>query len=76
MGIFEVKKIGEPEKWLMEAASVIGLDFSRLAHEVTTELVDHSLKRHGNPEAHGAATVVNADFDLIPGIVKAPDYAL
>jgi hypothetical protein len=73
---FEKSKIGEPEEWLIEAASSIGLDFSGYIHEVTNEFHEHSLKRHGNPEIHGTATITDADFERIPNIVKTPDYAI
>jgi hypothetical protein len=73
---FEKNTISEPEKWLIEAAASIGLDFSDYIHEVTNEFHDHSLKRHGNPNIHGAATITSADFERIPDIVKNPDYAI
>jgi hypothetical protein len=73
---FEKSKISEPEKWLIEAAASIGLDFSGYIHEVTNEFHDHSLKRHGNPTIHGAATITDVDFECIPDIVKNPDYAI
>jgi len=69
-------EIGKPERWLLEAAAAIGLDLSGFAHETTNELIDHSIKRHGDRNMHGAATITGADFDLIPGIVKLPDYAI
>ena len=69
-------EIFKPEKWLVEAAAEIGLDYSILSHEITNELVNHSLKRHGDPKIHGAATVAYADFERIPDIVKNPDYVV
>ena len=73
---FEKNKISEPEKWLINAAASIGLDFSGYIHEVTNEFHDHSLKRHGNPNKHGTATITSADFERIPDMVKNPDYAI
>ena len=39
-------------------------------------MTGHSVKRHGDPKIHGTATITSTDFDFIPGIVKAPDYAI
>jgi hypothetical protein len=52
------------------------LVFSQLIHETTNEFYDHSLKRHGNHNIHGEATVTSADFEHIPAVVKAPDFAV
>jgi len=68
--------IGKPAQWLIEAAANVGLDYSRLFHETTDELTGHSIKRHGNRDIHGAATIITTDFDRIPDIVKTPDYAV
>ena len=76
MYIFEVKQIGKPEKWLIEAAASIGLDFTKLTHEITNDFINHSIKRHGDPRKHGAAAITMTDFDCIPGIVKSPDHAI
>jgi hypothetical protein len=65
---FEVTEIGRPEPWLIEAAASIGLDFSGLVHEITDHFKNHVKKRHGQ----GALAILDTDFDLIPGIVKAP----
>ena len=73
---FEKNEICRPEKWLIEAGASIGLDFSNLIHETTNEFHDHSLKRHGNHQLHGEATITGADFERIPAIVRAPDYAV
>ena len=73
---FKKTVIGKPEKWLIEAALSIGLDYSGLSHETTNELTGHSIKRHGSFDIHGSATVTGADFDRIPDIVKTPDYAV
>jgi hypothetical protein len=73
---FEISAIGRPEKWLIEAAAAIGLDFSKLTHEKTNELIIHSMKRHGDPKTHGAAAVIKEDFDFISQIIKSPDYAI
>ncbi|MCL2215301.1 MAG: hypothetical protein FWC06_08890 [Treponema sp.] len=70
------KLIGKPEQWLVTAASSVGLDYSELSHEITDEFIEHSMKRHGDRSLHGAATITAADFDLIPDIVKNPDYAV
>jgi hypothetical protein len=74
--IFEKSVIGKPEPWLIEAAAEIGLDFTSLTHETTNELVLHSMKRHGDPKTHGAATIVETDFERIPTIIQAPDMAI
>jgi hypothetical protein len=68
--------IGEPEKWLIETAAGAGLDYSKLSHETTNELISHSIKRHGERNIHGAATITIPDFGRIPEIVKNPDYAV
>ena len=70
------KLIGNPEQWLVAAAASVGLDYSELAHEITDEFIDHSMKRHGDRSLHGAATITASDFDFIPDIVKKPDYAV
>jgi hypothetical protein len=71
-----INPIGKPEKWLIEAAWGIGLDFSKLTHETTDELIRHSMKRHGDPKVHGAAAIVLSDFERIPDIIKRPDHAV
>jgi len=76
MSRFEKTTIGKPAQWLIEAAATIGLDYSRLSHETTNELTGHSIKRHGNRDIHGSATITAVDFDRIPEIVKIPDYAV
>jgi len=68
--------ICKPEQWLIEAGIIIGIDFSELVHEITNEFKNHSIKRHGDPKIHGAATITFADFLQIPNIVKNPDYAI
>jgi hypothetical protein len=73
---FVVTEIGRPEKWLIEAAAAIGLDFSGFVHETTNELMSHSMKRHGDPQKHGAVAITKADFERIPGIIKTPDHAI
>ncbi|MDR2897421.1 MAG: hypothetical protein LBU99_01305 [Spirochaetaceae bacterium] len=76
MSDFIKDELGKPEEWLLAAASTIGLDLSEFIHEITSDLLAHSLKRHGNPAIHGAATITNADFEYISDIIKAPDYAI
>jgi hypothetical protein len=73
---FEAKEIGKPEQWLIEAASSINLDFSKLVHEITNEFIEHSMKRHGDLNTHGTATIINRDFDSIINILKTPDYII
>jgi hypothetical protein len=68
--------IGTPAQWLMEAAASIELDYSKLAHEITNHFKTHVIKRHGDPAKHGAATVTEADFELIPAMVDKPDMAI
>jgi len=73
---FNKTVIGEPAQWLIETAADAGLDYSGLFHETTNELTGHSMKRHGDRNVHGAATITGTDFSSIPEIVKAPDYAV
>lgn len=73
---FSKTVIGKPAQWLIEAAASIGLDFSGFRHETTDDLKRHVMKRHGDPDFHGAATITDKDFTLIPGIVKTPDTAI
>jgi hypothetical protein len=73
---FVVTEISYPEKWLIEAAAAIGLDFSGFTHETTNELTNHSMKRHGDSKKHGAAAINETDFERIPGIINAPDHAI
>jgi len=68
--------ISKPEKWLLNAAFSIGLDYSILTHEITTDLFIHSMKRHGDPEKHGKATIKKDDFDYINEIIRKPDFAV
>ncbi|MDR2901000.1 MAG: hypothetical protein LBV20_05730 [Treponema sp.] len=49
-------ELGKPEKWLLEAASVIGLDFSELTHETKKQIFQMGLfltdkKMSKQPEA-------------------------
>jgi hypothetical protein len=69
---FEKTIIGKPEKWLIEAATAIGHDFTGLTHELTDHFKNHVKKNHGE----GVLAIVDTDFDRIPGIVKAPDMAI
>jgi hypothetical protein len=73
---FEIKKIGKPTQWLIEAAATIGLDFSELTHEITNHFKNHVINRHGDPAKHGSATVTEKDFDRIPNMLKTPDIAI
>jgi hypothetical protein len=73
---FEKTAIGKPEHWLIEAAAEIGLNYSGLIHEITNELVSHSIKRHSDALTHGSAAVNEADFGRIPDIVKNPNFAV
>jgi hypothetical protein len=68
--------IGTPEPWLIEAAASIGLNYAGLIHEVTDHFRNHVINRHGDPAKHGAATVIDTDFDRIPVIVKTPDMII
>ena len=76
MNPFNKTVIGKPEKWLIEAAAEAGLDYSKLSHETTNDLIIHSFKRHGDRNTHGEATITDADFDHILDIVKNPEYAV
>jgi hypothetical protein len=73
---FDKTQMGRPEKWLIDAAAAIGLDFSGFVHETTNQFRDHVMNRHGDPAIHGAATVISKDFSLIPGIIRTPDMAI
>jgi hypothetical protein len=64
--------IGKPEQWLIEAAASIGLDYSRLTHEITNHFKRHVIKRHGQ----GLLAITKEDFEKIPAIVKSPDMAI
>ena len=71
--------IGKPEKWLIEAAATIALDFSELTHETTNDFVIHTIKQHGNIEnekSRGQLPVTIKDIEQIPEIVKNPDCAI
>jgi len=72
MNIFDKIVISKPQKWLVEAASSIGLDYSGLSHEVTTNFMEHVIKKHNQ----GNLAITRNDFKTIPGIVKAPDMAI
>jgi hypothetical protein len=76
MNVFIKNPIGKPAEWLIEAAAAIGIDYSGLTHEITNELKNHSMKRHGDPELNGSAAIILEDFEHIPGIIKEPDHAI
>ena len=76
VGHFKKTSTGKPAQWLIEAAADIGLNFTGLTHEITNELTAHSIKRHGDRNIHGMATITGTDFDRISDIVKTPDYAI
>jgi hypothetical protein len=73
---FNRTTIGVPEQWLIEAAAEIGLNLAGFDHETTNQFKDHVFNRHGDPAMHGSATITEADFSRIPGIVQAPDMAI
>ena len=72
MNSFQKEIIGKPEKWLIEAAASISLNFTELSHEVTSHFKNHVIKRHG----HDPVGVTESDFAKIPVIVKTPDMAI
>ena len=79
MNPFEIKIIGKPQLWLIEAAAEIGIDLAGLSHEITNYFVSHSMKKHGNEKterSRGQAEITPADIDRIPDIVKNPDFAI
>jgi hypothetical protein len=79
VNLFGATKIGKPEPWLIEAAASIGIDVSRLTHEITTYFVNHGIKKHGNiraEEARGQVAITSADIERIPDIVQTPDCAI
>jgi hypothetical protein len=72
MKLFEVKNIGKPAQWLIEAAKSVDLDYSTLTHETTDHFVNHVKNRHGQ----GTLKVIDNDFEHIPIIVANPDVAI
>jgi hypothetical protein len=72
MNNFEIKKTSKPQRWLIEAAAEIGLDFAGLTHEITNHFINHVINRHGK----GHLAITEKDIDKIPGIVKTPDLAI
>ena len=72
MNIFHRIVINKPQKWLIEAAESIGLDYSELCHEVTRYFFEHVTRRHGE----GGLAVTEKDCTKIPAIVKTPDLAV
>ena len=79
MDEFTKKIIGKPEKWLIEAAASIGLDFSDLSHETTNEFFKHCINQHGNEKIEkmrGQIPLLPADLDQISDIVKSPDCVI
>jgi len=72
MTLFHKIVINKPQKWLIEAASSIGLDYSELSHEVTIYFLEHVIKRHNQ----GNLAITERDYKKLPGIVKTPDMAI
>ena len=72
MNLFHKIVIDKPQKWLIETASSIGLDYSELSHEVTIYFLEHVIKRHNK----GNLAITEKDYTKLPGIVKAPDMAI
>jgi len=72
MNPFHKTTIGKPKIWLIEAAAEIGLDYSKLSHEVTNDFKEHVEKRHGQ----GKLAITDSDFDKIPEIIRKPDLAI
>ena len=72
MNIFQKIVITKPQKWLVEAASSIGLDYSELSHEVTIYFLEHVIKRHNQ----GNLAITEGDYKKLLGIVIAPDMAI
>lgn len=62
-----------------EAAKIkveTGLDLTGFTHEIDNYSINHVLKQHGNPkkeESRGQVAITQADFTLIPDIVKNYD---
>ena len=79
MEIFNKIVIGEPQEWLVKAAADIGLDYSHLSHETTSEFVKHCIKQHGNDKterSRGQLPITSADVEKLSEIVKMPDGAI
>jgi len=71
--------ICKPEKWLIEAAAEIGLDFSELTHEMTNEFISHTIKQHGDTnseKARGQLPITYSEFELLPDIVRNPNSVI
>jgi hypothetical protein len=73
---FTKNTIGGPAQWLIDAGADIGLSLAHLTHEVTDHFKNHVINKHGDPATNGAATITEADFARIPGIINAPDMAI
>jgi len=48
MSHFIKTTIGKPAQWLIEATAAIGIDFSKLTHEITNHFRSHVINRHGD----------------------------
>jgi len=69
---FHKTSISKSEKWPIEAAADIGLDYSKLSHEVTNGFKDHIARRHGQ----GYLAITNEDIEKNPEIVREPNLAI
>jgi hypothetical protein len=72
VNIFNIIVINKPQKWLLDAALSIGLDYSELSHEVTLYFLKHVIKRHNQ----GNLAITEGDYKKLLGILKAPDLAI
>jgi hypothetical protein len=64
--------IGKPDQWLIDAAMSVGLDYSKLYHEVTIYFLQHVKKRH----TQGNLAITEKDIKKLPAIIKNPDMAV
>ncbi|MDR2767179.1 MAG: hypothetical protein LBB82_02505 [Treponema sp.] len=74
-----ITPVGQPEPWLINAATEINIDLAGLTHEVSNYFVNHSINRHGDEKTErdqGQLPISNEDIVLIPEVIKSPDYAV
>ena len=64
--------IGKPAQWLIDAATSVGLDYSKLYHEITIYFLQHVKKRH----TQGNLAITEKDIKKLPVIIRNPDMAV
>jgi hypothetical protein len=76
---FEKIPIGKVEKWLIDEAKEVGLDIDGYDHEITNHFVNHVMNEHGDErteKSRGNIAIKESDFNLIPEILKSPDFTI